>query len=802
MAEETMHRPIPNKVTGLWDLGCWTWRDRDRAGWGQRASGFCCTLLCVFALFAPAWAAGQEPQVPAPDIVRLADGKLQLGLSTATGSLCELAELPGGSSQLGSGPAAGGLWQLALRNGATSQVLAADSAGPPAIERLSGEPPGLRLLWHNIASGAGEPLRVEIQVRLSHQDAALSCWEFSLTKPKGVRIAEVRFPRVFGLRQRPQEILAVPKQLGVLVRQPRRLMEGKQGKGHRLCWRYPYGTELSLQCLAWYEEGGSGFYAACDDAVGYRKDFSLWGDGEARVHFEIIHEPEQQAAEMSQFRLPFTVVLGAFRGDWTTAAQLYRESPSAKRIAERGRLRRRLVPDWLPRTGLWLWNRGRSPQVLQPAVVLRKHLEAPVSILWHWWHSCPYDAGFPEYLPPREGADAFKAALAAAQRQDIHAILYMNQRLWGMQTRSWDQEAAEAWAVKDADGKVRPEVYNVYTKAPCAPMCIGTPFWRDKYAGLAQEALCDLKADGVYMDQAGVWANCYDPAHGHILGPGRYWTDGLALLTGAIRDRVSPRGPVALGGEFCGEPWIGNLDLTLALSVSHDRIGAGPLGEPIPFFQAVYHSSTVVFGNMAGLVHPPYDERWPQELAPPGRLSLLDRKFARQFYLEHARTFAWGMQPMLANFLPSQLEERPEEMDFVTRLVRTRLRSLKYLLEGTWLRPPALDVPHEEIDVAVIGTYTPLKASKRIYPVALAGAWRAPDGNVAIALASIHDARLPLRLPIDARAYGLPATCAVYRIDETGRHRIGSFDASQQQFPFELPPRGLCLLEFCRNEKE
>jgi hypothetical protein len=333
-------------------------------------------------------------------------------------------------------------------------------------------------------------------------------------------------------------------------------------------------------------------------------------------------------------------------------------------------------------------------------------------------------------------------------------------------------------------------------------MCIGTRFWRDKYAGLVQEVFCGLKADGVYMDQTGVMASCYDPTHGHVSGGGRYWTDGLAMLTGEIRDRCSTRGRVALGGEFCGEPWIGNLDLTLALSVSADRIGSSPVWEPIPFFQAVYHGSTIVFGNYAGLVHPPYDEKWPPEKILPGTLTLMDREFSKQFLLEQSRTFVWGMQPMLANFLPSQLQDRPEEIDFVTRLVRTRMQSLKYLLHGTWLRPPPLDVPQQEIDVAQIGVYTPLRASKRTYPVALAGAWRAADGDVAIALASIHDEPLRLRLPIDAPAYGLPARCAVYGIDGTGRQRLGLFDTRDPFWQLDLPPRGLCLLEFCPNEKE
>jgi hypothetical protein len=757
--------------------------------------------LAAFALSALTVAA-EERNLAKVETVRIADGKLQVGLDAATGSLRELVDLADGYNQLADRSEPLGLWQITVRQGQTTHELSAERAGPPQIERSAGEPPGLRLVWNRVAADGIEPLRVEVVVQLSPKDASLSRWTLSLAKPKSMQLTRVRFPRVPSLRQRPDEVLAVPKQLGVLTRNPRRLTQGKDNKGQRLTWGSPQGTDLSLPCLAFYQQNGPGFYAACDDPQGFRKDFSLWGDREGQLHFEILHAPEQEAAELAEFRLPFVVVLGAFRGDWTTAAEIYRESPTAKAIAQRGRLRRRLTPAWLPETGLWLWNRGRSQQVLEPAVVMRKHLQAPVSVLWHWWHNCPYDAGFPEFLPPREGTEPFQAALAAAQRQDVHAILYMNQRLWGMQTQSWINEGAETYAVKAQDGKVRPEVYNVFMKAPCVPMCIGTQFWREKYAGLAQEVFCGLKADGVYMDQTGCWANCYDPNHGHILGPGRYWTDGLAMLTTEIRDRCSPRGPVALGGEYCGEPWLGNLDLTLALSVSHDRIGGGAAWEPIPFFQAVYHGSTVVFGSMAGLAHPPYDEKWPPDLAPPGRLAPLDRKFARQFYLDHARTFAWGMQPMLANFLPSQLEVFPEEMDFLTRMVRTRMRSLKYLLHGTWLRTPAIEAPTQEIDVAELGTYTPLRAFRRTCPVALAGAWRAADGDVGIALASIQDDPLPLRLPIDAQGYGLPARSVVYRIDETGRHRLGVFDASQHVFPLDLPPRGLCVIEFCRNEKE
>ncbi len=86
-------------------------------------------------------------------------------------------------------------------------------------------------------------------------------------------------------------------------------------------------------------------------------------------------------------------------------------------------------------------------------------------------------------------------------------------------------------------------------------------------------------------------------------------------------------------------------------------------------------------------------------------------------------------------------------------------------------------------------------------PCLVAGAWRAPDGNVGLALASIQEDPLPLRLPIDARAYGLPPRSAVYRIDQEGRQRLGLFDAHRGEFSLVLPPQGVCLLEFCPDER-
>jgi len=753
----------------------------------------CCRILWFALLLTCAVAA----QAAAPDCID--DGRLRLTIEPQTGGVRELLSLPDGERLLAADrPPA--LWQIRFRDGEKLVDYAADQAGPPQVERLDDGQPGLRLVWEAAAGTPRPPIGVRVEVRLGQQQRALAAWRIAVLKPRDLRLTEVRFPRVGALRSGAEEALAVPIGLGQIMLNPRQFnyFEGKAGRSGRLLWQYPH--QMSLQCLAYYQPDGPGFYAACDDSEARAKTFTLWGDADKRLHFEIIHHPEAEAQGAPQFAPPYAVITGALRGDWSTAAEIYRQSPPAQSFAARSRLGRGLVPAWVQQTGLWVWNRGRSEQVLTPAVRMGEHLHAPVSVFWHWWHDCAYDAGFPEYLPPREGTASFTAALKAAQRAGLHVTPYINQRLWGMQTASWTAEGAERFAVKDPAGAIKPEVYNVFLKAPCAAMCLGTAFWRAKYAGLAQAVICDLQADGIYMDQACMTAQCHDPDHGHVLGAGRYWVDGFGLLALDIRDRTARRGDVCLAGEHCGEAWLPYLDAMLTLQVSEERTsGTQRPWSVIPFFPAVYHASGICYGSYGSLVSPPYDERWPADKRPPDRLTLLDRKFSTQFLLEQARSFVWGLQPMLPNFLPDQLETRREELDFVTRLVRVRMAALKYLLHGTWLRPPALNGPQREIDFGQVSVYAPFKTSTKSRPLVHVGVWRARDGDVGIALANIGDAPVALRLPLDLAAYGL-GQARLTRIDERGSHPIGDVQGPRPELPLELPARAVWLIE-CRGSR-
>jgi hypothetical protein len=739
------------------------------------------------------------------DTLWLENAGLKLGIDARNGALLALTDRATGQAFV-EAQGATGIWRLDRLGSSDSEVV------PSAARRfswheLAGDRPGLgsglALVWSDFGLNEAPGLRVTATVRLL-ADSALSEWRIVVDSPGALAIEQVRFPRIAGIpRLGGGEELAVPRWMGALARDPAALLAGADGKGRRLEWAYP-GT-LSLQVLALYRRGrgGAGLYAAADDTLAYRKTFAVWGDSDGSRGYELIHPLEDPARARKQWSPPYAALLGTFRGDWITVAERYRAWGTRQPWARESRLRRGRVPEWLLHTGMWVWNRGRSPGVVPPALALQHALGLPVNIYWHWWHHGPYDTSFPDYLPPREGIDSFRAAVAAAHAAGSHAMVYMNQRLWCTGTPSWASEHAARWAVKEKDGRVRQETYNTFDPQPCATMDVTTPFWRAKYASIADTVLDDYRVDGIYMDQAVQSLVCWDSTHGHPVGGGNYWMDGFRALAAQIRAAAKPRGrrPVLLAGEGAGEPWLPQLDLMLTLQVSQERYTDPASGwEPIPFFQAVYHPYGVTYGSYSSLVMPPYDELWPAQSAPPHPLELLDTRFRRQFYLEQARSFVWGLQPTIANFRASQLADRPEETAYMMRLARIRARALEYLLYGEFVRPPELRVPSVDVDLSRVSIYAarhggPTVSSAR-YPAAIAGAWRAEQGGVAIAVASIVDRPTSVSFTFDPAAYGLAGSGRIDWIDEDGRRSFGAFSSGALPVTLELPSGGACVLEF------
>ena len=359
---------------------------------------------------------------------------------------------------------------------------------------------------------------------------------------------------------------------------------------------------------------------------------------------------------------------------------------------------------------------------------------------------------------------------------------------------------------------MQPEVYNTFTHTPCASMCMGTPFWRNKYAGLASEAVTRLGVDGIYMDQACSSLACFDATHGHPLGGGSYWMNGFRLLQADIRKRCEGTRNVVLAGEGCGETWLPYLDVMLSLQVSMERYAAPGDWEPIPFFHAVYHGYGVFFGNYSSLARPPYDDLWPAEFAPKEPLKTLDRKFSGQFRLEQARAFVWGQQPTIANFLERQLEERSDEIAYAVRLANLRYTARQFLLYGTMLSTfentgeAALEVSEAPMDFSRLSIYAgqqeAVKEFQKKTPAVLASAWQAPDGAIAIVLANITDKSQQCTLKLDKAQYPLVEDSPIMVLNTAGKQIAGHVEGNPVMIQVNLEPTDARIYEFESGRKK
>ncbi len=678
------------------------------------------------------------------------------------------------------------LWSLELMDGT---VLGPESSKrvPKQVRSDAGD--RVAITWSEFGVETAPDLRVSVSMGMQ-AERPVAQWHITLDGLGEAAVRAVHFPRIGPIAKQGGETLVVPQWIGEATTQARTMLNPQGSEGRRREWEYP--GLLSMQFLALYGGDGPGLMVSTNDTALKAKRFAVFGDGNGGLGLDVTHIVPVRSDEDGRFDPGYDVLIGTFDGDWYTAADRYRDWAKEQWWVTESRVRAGQTPDWVRDTGLWVWNRGKSPGVLGPAEALQKRAGMPVSVFWHWWHGCAYDVGFPEYLPPREGTDAFRAAVAKADTQGIHAIVYMNQRLWGMTTKSWKEQGAEAYAVKQPDGTVHPEVYNTFVKAPCASMCMGTAFWRNTYAEIAERVVRNLGVAGIYMDQACSRLACYDPMHGHPLGGGTYWMDGFKALERDIRQRCADVKAVALAGEGCGEGWLPHLDLMLSLQVSLERYAAPGMWEPIPLFNAVYHDCSTQYGNYSSLTRPPYDELWPKEFAPKNPLALLNRKFATQFRMEQARSFVWGQQPTLANFQENQIKERAEEIDYLLRVARLRRVASKYLRDGVFLRPPEFEVPRAEIPISRLSIYAGQQDAVQEYtktvPLVLASAWLANDGDIGIALANIDDAPGPITIMLTSDQYPLPQSGTVYRLTETGRSEVTRISGGSVRLDLPLDP--------------
>jgi len=674
------------------------------------------------------------------------------------------------------------MWNLF---GPEFQVLDSLTGASFHIERNSRR--SVTLSW-TLADGTSVQGRVRID-----GEKPLSFWSIDVSAFPGEGLTSVQFPIIRGLKAAENEKLAVSSWQGTLLDNPR---EGASQQEKTYRWSCP--GSLTMQLVALYGDNMPGLYFSTTDSLNLSKTYGL----DLTAEHSTFHICEEMSEEMrDSYHSSYERVLGLFHGDWHEAASIYRSCVEDMPWFKDSRVGSGKTASWAVETPVWVWNRGCSDNVFPEAEDFSNYLGGlPVSVLWHWWHGCAYDNGFPEYVPPREGEDAFIRAVADVKAKGINAIVYMNAMQWGAAADSYKTRNADNYKAVTRDGGDYSAVANVFMGNPIVPMCMGTDFWKDTYHALCDTVLNDYGVSGVYMDQACNSLKCYNPEHGHPVGGGNSWVMNFGILTGMIRG--SSENPV-LAGEGSGESWMPYLDLFLTLEASRERYLGITGVQTIPLFQAVYHDRAICFGSYSSLVYPPYDDKWPDEFRPANRETELPEDFNSQFRMEQAKGFVWGTQPMIANYHSFLRNSRPLELEYLKRIVLTRRNAPEYLGCGICAGAPSVPSPQMTIDVSRISIYAgrfgnAVTKSTIEVPQIYSEGWLSADGNYAVALTNISDDTLPVRFAVNPSDYGIKGPYSVNIIDCDGRRELLPKRRGVLDIDLTINARDAYLIEFVK----
>ncbi|MEN6641293.1 MAG: DUF6259 domain-containing protein [Armatimonadia bacterium] len=588
----------------------------------------------------------------------------------------------------------------------------------------------LRLRFDRLQYDDGRQVEVKAEVVWELADGLLQGHLERMELPEGLAPAALAFPEVRVPYSDDAQWL-VPHDLGMLVERP---LEGAvEAADMSACWR----DRAHMQCTAWFA-GGNGLHLDARDTDGWMKSVLLRvGQGTAQLCLEhLLPQPVSGPQDFPRYR----VSLAPFVGGWYEAAQIYRPWALQQQWASRAHDQRR--NSYVAELACWLWLRGRIANVCPAAKEVAQRLQLPVALDWYWWHKHPYDTSYPDYFPPREGAEAFSAAVADLQRNNVSVQVYTNGMSWDREEPRWETEGRKCTTVL-RDGEYWGHVYNTWMNRRLMHTCGAAEGWH-RQALITADGVAALGLDGLYMDQIAIVGGttpCFSTEHGHVPGGGAYGVQGFRELFRKVREQ-HPK--LVLSSESVSEVYQDLLDCCITLQTSWEasRGAAGCKGTTlVPLFQAVYHGHAVVFGNYShidGIT--PWDYLWPEEARPAASEERDWHAICPdQFALDMARTVACGCQPLATNLTMQHLNspELAPEVDFFLDLSRFYHAHREWLLWGDMLAPGSLDC--EIVDVTCIqrSIFTPPSSIEPFTvqrPAVLHSAWRSPDGAAGLFL--------------------------------------------------------------------
>ncbi|MBI4028704.1 MAG: hypothetical protein HY360_27245 [Verrucomicrobia bacterium] len=748
---------------------------------------------------------GQSPVALRETGVILDTASTRFKLTSAAQGLLlrSMVDIPSGTEFL---PQAGkglSIWEIVLLNRGKPYLvnperkLVAVQAGPGAkVETFHADTGATvyRLAWPKLDLPA-EPGALGVAVKIVAPPATgLSYWYISVAnRSKDWGTWEVRFPRLERLGpvgDPAGDRFLDPQTQGRLTPNPYLNLQKAsyvrdmpvQTAGQSV--HYP--GYASFQMCALYNPERAGLYYAAYDGQGYYKHFSFGPKEDSRsLDLYLRHFPEGQGLPGTGYTSPFPVVVGTFKGDWLTAAKLYRQWAEKQIWCSGGKLGQRAdVPRWYKDLAVWEFITENNYAGMHS---YRSMLGLPWANHWNyiWKDKSQGDRGSPDLFPPKGGEEQMRKETAKLTGAGIYTVPYFLGSCLDVkspQYAEWDMEKVLVRGGESHYALGNPNVPYIWVYSEDLKFgwpCPHLDFWPDKAEKIVKRIM-EMGVTGVYLDTTtGNAYQCFSKDHGHSVGGGNYWAQGNRRLLKRIRAAVkngNPQGIVT--GENPCEIYNDLVDGYL-LYVAH-------FPTHVPAFQAIYHDYVGTYG---------------QFLSSPARIGA-DYPFMLPMGICFINGDQFGCTARTDHTMQAQ---GAADMAWLSRLAHFRVKVVnRYVGLGEMMRPPKLETKLPEVS----GWWWPWSESPPwitrtvTRPAVIHSAWRASDGSIGIVFLNISEQPQQIAFSLQGDQYGFPrgANLAVRGLGldkdkNPTRAACDTLKGGMGRIEHTLEPRGMWALE-------
>ncbi len=655
----------------------------------------------------------------------------------------------------------------------------------------------LVLRWEKVSiGGEREALDVEVNVTVK-SDEPFAFWRiFVNNRSRSYGLWSIDFP-IINLKpiggNPGSNYLAIGKSRGMLIANP---FYGQTQAGH-----WPGTMNLQFQCL--YDNLERGLYLAAYDGGGYQKSFSFKPNkNSGYLQYKVTSRPDNMGYGGENYKMPYSVMIGPFTGDWYAASQIYRNWGIRQEWCKEGPLAyRRDIPRWFKEAPVMLKVTSMKGEEQVPA--LSKGIldfigfvgtETP--ILWYTWKK--YEPSLTAYndktgsssedddegpypksnihdgnYPTLPALSSFSPANREISKVGGHVLPYVCAQIYDQGIRENAPYAREAKpnTRKEVSGEIDTLVSGTFWG-----MCFNTPWWQKRMADTAVGLIRNEKASGIYFDTFwGGYTQCFDTTHGHSYGGGNHSYLGAKAIASRVRREMKGVDTNAvMTGENPSETAIGLLDGFMY----KDTIPEGSTA--IPLFASVYGDYIVRYGM---------------------DVSLSSDDFYLKSALQYLEGCMIGRLPVKENERFTGVKsssQRSEKLAFLKMLSDYRRGAVggKYLSYGH-LMPP---LPRSQAQTLNI-SYSEPKHHKKSGVIALdalqTAVFRATDGTLGIFVINISEqpATFDFQLPLEKYALSPSVSYEMIQIDSKGmQNRLGTFSRGSIGQRMTIPGHEMRLL--------